>query len=228
MKLKRLTEAQMLDIYQTYMTIDFPLDELKPFELISKLVNKNIYFAFGLFEEDKLFAYAFLTKSSDRRYLLLDYFAVCSDVRGKGIGSLCLSLLKDECKAYDGIFIEVENVEYAGNEVEKAVRSRRIAFYERNGAEFTDILCRLFGVEMNIMIFDLRELQQIQDESVQNMMQMQNESKRNMMQMQNESMQNIRQTQNKLMLYDKLNDIYITMLGEKLCNEKITLSYLEK
>lgn len=196
MKLKRLTEAQMLDIYQTYMTIDFPLDELKPFELISKLVNKNIYFAFGLFEEDKLFAYAFLTKSSDERYLLLDYFAVCSDVRGNGVGSLCLSLLKDECKAYDGIFIEVENVEYAGNEEEKAVRSRRIAFYERNGVEFTDMICRLFDVEMNIMILNLRETEQIQDELV----------------MQNESM-----------LYDKLNDIYITMFGEKLCDEKITL-----
>lgn len=223
MKLKRLTEIQMLEIYKTYMTIDFPLDELKSFELISKLVKNNIYFAFGLFEEDKLFAYAFLTKSSDGHYLLLDYFAVCSDVRGKGIGSLCLSLLKDECKAYDGIFIEVENAQYAGNEEEKIVRSKRIAFYEQNGAEFTDILCRLFGVEMNIMILNLREMQQIQDESLQNES-MQNEY----MQIQDEAVLNMMQTQNESVLYDKLNDIYITMFGKKLCDEKISLSYYQQ
>lgn len=160
MVLKSLTEIQMQEIYETHMVHDFPLNELKPFEYISKLLNEELYFAYGLYENDKLFAYAFLCRTIDGKYLLLDYLAVCKNTRNKGFGSICLSLLKEECQDYHGIFIEVENVAYASSEEERSIRNRRILFYERNDAVRTNLSCKLFGVDMQIMLLDIKENQE--------------------------------------------------------------------
>lgn len=156
MELRFLTEAQMKEIYNKHMVEDFPSDELKPFGIISELVSRKLYFAYGLYEDDRLFAYAFLCRSENGRYILLDYFAVTGGKRGLGIGGHFLDVLKMECSDYEGMFIEVENAGYAKDEEERLIRLRRIDFYRRNGVLDTDVCCRLFGVEMNIMFMELK------------------------------------------------------------------------
>ena len=204
MILKHLNENQMADIYATHMVVDFPTDELKPFEYISKLINENMYFAYGLFDEDKLFAYAFLFGHEDSKYVLLDYFAVCGSIRGQGIGSICLMQLAQKCSDFEGIFIEVENAEYAADEAERTIRNRRIAFYEKNGAATTDILCRLFGVDMNIMILNTSDKRETCLK------------------------QNLQDTaelyEDTADLYEELQNLYCTMFDEKVFNDKVELS----
>ena len=139
---------------------DFPSDELKPFSMIEKLWNRGCYRGYGFYEKAgdkgyKLRAYAFTMADSDTNMLLLDYFAVCGEARGKGYGSTALSLLKEACMEWDGIMFEVEDTAFAKNEEERLTRSQRIAFYEKNGVVMTDARSHTFGVDYMIMVMTL-------------------------------------------------------------------------
>ncbi|OOM05949.1 GNAT family N-acetyltransferase [Clostridium saccharobutylicum] len=149
MNLKKLDNEEIVSVYNNHMKMDFPAQELKPLDVIQKLIKRKIYICYGLYDNDKLLAYAFLVTSN--LYLLLDYYAVCDQCRCKGIGSKFLNMLKEKCKDYEGIIIEVEKIEYAVNESQEAERKRRIDFYKRNGALMTKISSELFNVNFSIM-----------------------------------------------------------------------------
>lgn len=149
MDLKQLSSEDVEIIYNEHMVVDFPLEELKPIDTILKLIKRKIYKCYGLYDSKELLTYAFFTTS--KSYLLLDYFAVCEKFRNKGIGSKFLSILKENCKNYSGIIVEVEDVEFADTEAEKIIRKRRIDFYNKNGAKMTSVLCELFNVNYSVM-----------------------------------------------------------------------------
>lgn len=149
MDLKKLNNEEIIDLYNNHMTSDFPIEELKPLDVIQKLIKKDNYICYGLYDNGRLLAYAFLV--SLKSYILIDYYAVCEQHRNKGIGSKFLSALREKCKDYHGIMVEVEKTEYAPNECEKLIRKRRIDFYKRNGMIMTNISCELFSVNFSIM-----------------------------------------------------------------------------
>lgn len=149
MDLKQLSSEDVEIIYNEHMVVDFPLEELKPIDMIQKLIKRKIYKCYGLYDSEELLAYAFFTNS--KSYLLLDYYAVCSKFRNKGIGSKFLTILKENCKNYSGIIVEVEDIEFADTEEEKIIRKRRIDFYKKNGAKMTSVLCELFNVNYSVM-----------------------------------------------------------------------------
>ncbi len=80
--------------------------------------------------------------------VLLDYFAISSASRGKGIGSKVLSLLQNR---YPGrrILLEIEDPEEPCKN--RAERLRRKEFYLRNGFLVQDYKVWLFGVKMLIL-----------------------------------------------------------------------------
>lgn len=156
MNLKQLNNEEIKNVYIKYMKIDFPSEELKPFDVIQKLIKKRIYMCYGLYENEQLLAYAFLVTS--KPYLLIDYYAICEDYRNNGIGSRFLNILKEKFKDYDGIIVEVEKVEYASDDDEKIIRRRRIDFYKRNGMRMTNIFVLLFSVNLSIMCLCNTEL----------------------------------------------------------------------
>ncbi len=149
MDLRQLGNEEIENIYNNYMIIDFPPEELKPIYVIQNLIKREIYICYGLYEYEELFGYAFLVNS--KSYLLIDYYSVCAKYRNKGIGSEFLRRLHEHCKNYNGIIVEVENVKYALNEAEKVIRKRRIDFYKKNGMRMTNISCTLFNVKYSIM-----------------------------------------------------------------------------
>lgn len=151
MNLKQLSSKDVEDVYNKHMIFDFPAEELKPLDIIQKLLKKNNYICYGLYDNERLLAYAFLVTS--KSYLLIDYYAVCSEYRNSGIGSEFLNIIKELFKDYNGIMVEVEKIECAPNESEKIVRKRRIDFYKRNGMRMTDITIILFNVNFSIMCF---------------------------------------------------------------------------
>lgn len=139
---------------------DFPDNELKPFSMIEKLMDSGCYECCGFYEKEsgELCAYAFMLADSDTNMLLLDYFAVCEEVRGKGYGSAALSLLKEDYIKWGGMIFEVEDDDTADTDEEKQIRQRRIAFYERNGVVMMKQRSHAFGVDFKLMVMNLRNI----------------------------------------------------------------------
>ena len=172
--IKQLNLEEARAVYIGHSHQDFPSDELKPFSMIEKLWNNKCYFGYGFYEADGknevsafsetaeikpsehiLRAYAFLMADDSTNMLLLDYFAVCEEARGKGYGSAALNLLKENCIDWDGILFEVEDETGAESEEEKLIRRRRIAFYEKSGVIMTDTKSHVFGVDYKLMVMPL-------------------------------------------------------------------------
>lgn len=153
MQLNRLTETEISEIYHTHLIFDFPADEVKPLKRILQMLHDEIYFAFGLYENGVLRGYAFFVQGSGRA-VLLDYFAVVRGERGGGTGSHFLALLRSELKELDAVILESEAIDAAANEEQQSIRTRRIAFYLRNGVRKTGIRSVVFGVEYEILCMD--------------------------------------------------------------------------
>lgn len=154
---KELTKNEMKAIYDTHMREAFPVSELRPWRNMEALYDAGRYPAFALYDDDALTAYAFFSKADGRPYALLDYYAVLSGKRGGGIGSRFFELLRAEMQSLDGVLLEVESVESAESDEERGIRTRRIAFYERNGCCMTQVKCVLYGVDFRILYLPLQK-----------------------------------------------------------------------
>ena len=159
----RLSAAQAHEIYDRHLKKDFPPDEVKPFSAILSMMQRGCYEAYGAYENGELAAYAFYatTGYKGKRIALLDYYAVVSDRRGRGIGTAVLKLLSPGRLSLACVLIECERPARARTEEEQAVREKRILFYERCGACRTGVGAKLYGVEYDILI--LREQDQNAD-----------------------------------------------------------------
>lgn len=147
--LRLLSKAELQTVYYEQMQEDFDIRELKAWEVIAGFYDAGTCFAKGLFKGETMAAYAvFFTAGSP--YLLLDYFAVCKNVRGNGIGSAFLKLIREE-KLCGGLILEVENGSNARVKEEFEICARRLRFYYANGAISTPYACELYGVQLNVL-----------------------------------------------------------------------------
>lgn len=159
--IRKLNIQELTEIYAAHSVRHFPADELKPLSSITRMAENGTYCGYGLFEskeETQLLCYAFFTILPDRKNILLDYFAVMEAYRSHGIGSLFLQHMKNTVTEYDGFLIESEDPDYASGSGELAVRKKRLAFYESNGAIFTGILAEVFGVHYRILFFPIQDI----------------------------------------------------------------------
>ena len=83
---------------------------------------------------------------------LLDSLAVCREGRGRGTGTLALSLLQAR---YGGcsLLVEAEAQEEGVPPEENALRARRLSFYERSGFRRLDYQTRIFGVQYAMLVW---------------------------------------------------------------------------
>lgn len=157
MYLKELSVKEFTIIYETYMTDDFPQDELKPLERMIETMETGLSSAFGLYEKDDLRAYAVFIVPEGLPYGLLDYLAVIKQYRGTGVGhhffALIEGALRQKYPWLEGFFIESENAAFAKTEQERRIRERRIAFYENNNCQSTKLGSCLFGVTYSILLY---------------------------------------------------------------------------
>ncbi len=154
MTLIKLNENQIAQIYQEELVFDFPQDEVKPLERLLQMLHDGIYFGYGLYENETLRGYAFFVESKKENAVLLDYYAVLRGQRSGGIGSQFLSLLQAELRNFDALLLESEAIDKAKNQEEASIRTRRIAFYLRNGVRKTGVRASVFGVEYEILCLD--------------------------------------------------------------------------
>ena len=157
MEIRLLNESQIKDIYNDYMKEDFPEDELKPLSALMKMYNEEMYFAYGLFEENRLMAYAMFVGKINTGAVLLDYLAVVKEARQGGYGSRFLSMLENELSENDCIILESENDADAKDEDDRDTRRKRICFYKKNGMCDMGVRSRLFGVDYIIFHKDLKQ-----------------------------------------------------------------------
>lgn len=147
-------------VYTRWMAHHFPPDELKPFTAIRYLWERGQYRALGLFQDnaelDHLVAYALFVTLGDDKLMLLDYFAVVDDARGRGLGSYFIQHMPDALTGCLGYLIETEDAAFAESDAEQLIRQRRDVFYRRNGAQLTAVRSTLFGVHYSIWLYPLR------------------------------------------------------------------------
>lgn len=157
MTIQKLEIPQLEKLYHAHMEKDFVPQELRPWHSVKHLTEQGCYDTFACREEGQLVAYAAFARCETG--VLLDYFAVVPQLRGKGVGSRFFRELKGVFPQFEApcIFIEVESLESASSPEEREVRRRRIQFYQRCGCEETPIFAHLFGVEYQIMTFPLEE-----------------------------------------------------------------------
>lgn len=145
MKVQQADSKQMALIYDLYMEA-FPADERKPFKLMEQKVQKGQMEMLAIEEEGQFVGLAISILHKDM--VLIDYFAIASECRGKGIGGKALELLKERYQDRR-MFLEIEVIdEKAENNAE---RIRRKAFYLQHGLSEAKIYVCLFGVDMELL-----------------------------------------------------------------------------
>ena len=165
MEIRELSVAQLTEIYNTHMRVDFPPEELKPLDRILTLQEKGLYKGFGWVKEEpgqpaEILAYALLVQPEYHEefgkdsYVLMDYYAVCRGNRGQGVGSAFLSALLPgiDCRS---ILFEVEDPAAAEDAEEREIRERRMRFYHRLGLRATTgLYTKVFGVVFEMLTWN--------------------------------------------------------------------------
>ena len=96
MQIKRLSPAGCEELYHTALPRDFPAAECKPFAEIRRLLEAGVYEPLLLTDDaGARLAYAWQVVLPGQRTALLDYFAVRCDLRGSGVGTAALQLIRD-------------------------------------------------------------------------------------------------------------------------------------
>lgn len=150
------TKEDMAALYHEHIIRDFNADERRPLRIIQRLMREGYYTCYILREDGRMLAYACLIHAPEIESTLLDYFAVVPESRSGGVGGRFLAQLREICPA-EGIILECEMPSEAKDDADRIVRERRIAFYERNGAELIDCGWHAFGVEYNLLWLPVRK-----------------------------------------------------------------------
>lgn len=153
-----LNITEMESLYNTKIKRDFPRQERRPLPRIKRLYKRECYTAITLQNETGLQAYATFINSEKTGNIFLDYFATQPQMRGQGVGSYFLALLKERWQK-DGMILECETPESAKTEEQRRQRHRRIEFYQRAGAQTTRWLWHSFGVDYAILWLPLQQNQ---------------------------------------------------------------------
>lgn len=152
-KIKRLQIEEGKKVYYDRVIKDFPACEVKPWEKIELFCNSGVYEMFGMWEDEILLAYAFVSTDESKTNLLLDYFAVNKDYRGKGHGRYFLSHFWELYPKIAGVIVEVEDAECAVNEKDRTLRERRIRFYENAGLVRYPVCAKVYDACYQLMFF---------------------------------------------------------------------------
>lgn len=142
--------AQWFQVYRLYRSA-FPRCERKPFRMIVSMWKKGKTDVWCCKWQGRFAGFA--TTINDERLVLLDYLAIGSELRGKGIGSRMLDVLKQAYPGW-GLFVEIESPFEAAPDARE--RRQRKRFYETNGMQPAGVMAGVFGVKMELLCWNCR------------------------------------------------------------------------
>lgn len=137
-------------LYNQRVKADFPGPEVRPLATFRDMYRRGIYGALCVTEKDALLAYVLYVAPPGSGIVFIDHFAVVPGRREGGVGSETLRLLVRRFPDRR-ILLEVEEPDEARDAAERALRARRIRFYERAGYRVTAVRVRVFGNALRIL-----------------------------------------------------------------------------
>lgn len=136
---------------------DFPEEEHAPFHVLDEHLRSGIQEGLVLSDGGKDIAYA-INAVSPCGYVLISLMAVSKELRGEGIGSAFIGMMKERYAGKKGIILEVERPDKAGCGRELFTMKKRISFYERLGFHLVPgIDYWIWNVRMHLMAMPLTE-----------------------------------------------------------------------
>ena len=157
MELRILSKAELERLYYNEMKRAFPPSELKPLKSMEDMRDTNRYEPLGLFDGEELLGYAMVWMEPDIPHVLLDYLGTVEGKRNGGLGTKTLALLRERYAHRGYIFGEAER-DNSPDPEERALQSRRLDFYIRNGLRYAGYDCALFGVHYETLILGGEEV----------------------------------------------------------------------
>lgn len=126
----------------------FPIVERKPLKVLKGIVESGNGELLGIYKENEFCG--FLFSVFDKKFVLIDYFAVDEACRGKGIGGKALKEIKERYKGKI-VILEIEALnEKAINALQRENRKR---FYLRNGFVETKIKVYIYQTNMELLTY---------------------------------------------------------------------------
>lgn len=145
-------------IYKEYEKL-FPENERKSYKRIKKGFNNGIVNIVKIVDDDKFVGFMIINKIENVKYLCLDYFAILPEYQNKGYGTKAIKLLKEQCKSYNGIYVEVERVRNDNTDEDK-IRAKRVKFYENIGFYKLSFDLLLFSVEYSLYVLQTSNIKE--------------------------------------------------------------------
>lgn len=142
------TEAEWSMLESLYRSA-FPDNERKPFDMIREKYNQKVTDVWMIEDEDVFSGFAITMNGED--LVLLDYFAICEEKRGQGLGGKSLRALQEQYRD-KRFFLEVESLKVPADNMEE--RRRRKQFYLKNGMKELGVYAKLFGVEFELLGYE--------------------------------------------------------------------------
>ena len=125
------TNRRTLNKLFKFVLVDFGFLDHIPFPIMRKALKKKILHAVYLTDGINVYGYAIYQKIPKYGGIHVLYLAIAPEFRSYGLGSVMLRRL--DVLSPEGILLEVEDPDLSRNEEQLSIRTRRIAFYERNG-----------------------------------------------------------------------------------------------
>lgn len=142
---KPQTALNWLRIRLLYLSA-FPPRERKPFSRIRGMYNQGRVDVWCVTENGRFLGFASTVNSHD--LILLDYFAVRKNCRGRGIGTRAMALLLEKYRDC-GFLVEIESTKE--DCPDKAMREKRRQFYLSAGLQMLGVEALVFGVRMELL-----------------------------------------------------------------------------
>ena len=162
---KKLDSISSLDVQvrRLYETA-FPVEEQIPYEDLMVLMDKMPLDFTAYYDGEKFVGFTIVYPRKTFNWFW--YFAVCDELRGKGMGQQILSMLIEEYKDCTNI-LDMESPDQVCENSEQ--RKRRCAFYLRNGFRKTGVGKSFEGIDYTILMkgngtFTLDDYEQVLDE----------------------------------------------------------------
>lgn len=132
-------------VKQLYVSA-FPANERKPFSLLRRRQRQGR--SEILVVREGVEPLGFMVTVEHLDMVMLDYFAIRPDVRGRGAGKAAFALLQESCTA-ERLFLEIERPMPGAENLRE--RERRKAFYLQSGMQESGIFVHIFGTNMELM-----------------------------------------------------------------------------